>query len=78
MSIDHAQDFHKQMGENEEMHTAVKAASEKVLEIAKQNGLDFTREELAEVLANKWKAGADSDDDGADPATSFLSERPGF
>ena len=77
MSKEHAAEFHAKMSQDEAVRNAVTSASDEILNIAKSHGLHFSREDLAEVLKEKWQ-GAGEDSGGADPATSILSERPGL
>ena len=77
MSREHAEQFHDQLSQDEELRAQISQASEKVLEIAKGRNLHFTREELASVMKQKLKDSADDPDDGTHPFTAFISERPG-
>ena len=76
MAKEHAEQFHAHLGSDSELRDAVAAHSEKILDIAREHGLHFTRDELAQVFREKFDDSAD-DDGGADPLTSILSERPG-
>jgi predicted ribosomally synthesized peptide with nif11-like leader len=74
MSKEHAAEFHAKMSQDPAVRDAVTSASEEVLNIAKSHGLHFSREDLADVLKEKWQGEGSG---GADPATPLLSERPG-
>lgn len=73
MSKEHAEKFHAKMSQDEAVRNAVTSASDEILNIARSHGLHFSREDLAEVLKEKWQSPGE-----ADPATPLLSERPGL
>lgn len=81
MAKQHAKAFHEKVNSDaalrKRIREAGRSASEAIVRIGKEHGLDFTHEELKQVLHESWgKATPASDEDG--PSTCFMvSERPG-
>lgn len=72
MSKDNAKKFLEDLQKDEALRKQVREASEKIIDIAKQHKLEFTREELRAVMRERCK-----DDDGFKVFDHF-SEAPGF
>ena len=76
MSREHAEQFHAHLSQDSELRDKVAAASAQIIDIAREHGMEFTRDELVQVFKDKFDDSTDSDD-GADPLSSIASERPG-
>ena len=85
MSKEHAHGFHEKVNNDKALRARIRAATDKasdsLIEIAKQEGFEFTRDELRETLHKKWGSHAmlTKTNDEDEPDTCFIpSERPGF
>ncbi len=77
MPKEQAKKFIEHLDKDAALRAKVRAATEGVLHIAKEHGYDLTREELSEVLREKWGARKRHEESGDDPDTCFVSEPPG-
>ena len=84
-----ARRFHDDLekAEAKDLRKQLRECGERVVEIARKHGYEFTRKELVEALAEKWKCcklePAPEDDEGGldewgGSDTCIISERPGF
>lgn len=74
MSEQRAKDFIAALAADANLRNKVNQASEQIVKVAKDNGYDATREEIAAALKAHWEA----EEGHIDPLNHVFSEAPGF